>query len=93
VDGEIAESSTGALRFLRARTATFAGADIGIGSVPLVATAIVEGLPRGTAIAVAFRKIRKTFGAVEWAVLSVDTVPGSHVRSDVAMEHWKESRL
>jgi hypothetical protein len=65
VDGKIPECSTGALRFLRARTTTFAGSDIGIGAVPLVATAIVEWLPGGAEIAVAFRKIRKTFGAVE----------------------------
>src|SRR5206468_1978554 len=45
-----------------------------------------EWLPCGAAIAVAFRKIGKTFGAVEGALLSVDTVPSAHIRSDVPLQ-------
>lgn len=40
MDGKIPECSTGALRFLRARATTFAGPDIDIGAVPLVAMAL-----------------------------------------------------
>ena len=86
MDGKIPECSTGALRFLRARTTTFASSDISIGAVPLVAAAVVEWLPCGAAIAVAFRKVRKTFGTVEWAVFSVNAVAGSHVGSDVPLQ-------
>ena len=56
MDGKITECSTGALRFLRARTTAFAGPDIGIGAVASIAAAIVEWLPCGAAIAVAFRR-------------------------------------
>ena len=47
-----------------------------------IAAAVVELLPGGTAIAVAFGLIRETLGTVERAVLSVDTVAGSHIGSD-----------
>ena len=73
------------MRFLRARTTTFAGPDIGIGAVAQVAAAVVEWLSGGTAVCVAFWKTGKTFGAVERTVLSVDTVVGPHVRRDVAL--------
>src|SRR5271163_5037236 len=53
-----------------------------MGAVPLVAATIVQLLPRRTAIAVAFGLIREPLGSVERAVLSVDAVTGSHIRSD-----------
>jgi hypothetical protein len=45
-------------------------------------TTIVEGLACGTDIAVAFGLVSKPLRAVVRAVLSVDTVAGSHIRSD-----------
>src|SRR4029077_3598853 len=64
------------------RTATFAGPDVGIGAVPHAAATIIKLLPRRTAIAVAFGLIREPVGTEEWAVLSVDTVTGSHIGRD-----------
>src|SRR5439155_9843560 len=66
----------------RTRTATFAGPDVGIGAVPHIAATIVQLLPRRTAIAVALGLIREPLGTEERAVLSVDTVPGSHIGRD-----------
>jgi hypothetical protein len=45
-------------------------------------TTIVEGLAGGTDIAVVFGLISKPLWTVERAVLSVDAVAGSHIRSD-----------
>src|SRR5262249_27413765 len=45
-------------------------------------TTVVQLLPGRTTIAVAFRLISKTLGAVEGAVLALDTVAGSHIRDD-----------
>src|SRR6266851_663281 len=83
VDGKAAECRAGALRSLRAGTTPFAGSDVGIGAVTNTPAAVVELLSCRAAIAVAFRLISKTLWAVERAVLSVDTVAGSHVGSDV----------
>jgi hypothetical protein len=52
------------------------------GAVPMNSTPIVEWLTGGTDIAVAFGLISKPLGTVERAVLSVDTVAGSHIGSD-----------
>src|SRR5439155_2006621 len=82
VDGKIPECSTGALGLWRTRTATFARPDVGIGAVAQVVAAVVEWLACGTDIAVAFGLISKPLWTVEWAVLSVDTVAGSHIGSD-----------
>ena len=51
-------------------------------AVPSAPPAVVELLACRTEVAVAFRLICKTLGAVERAVLSVDAVAGSHVGSD-----------
>jgi hypothetical protein len=85
VDGKKAKRSAGALGFERTRTATFASPDVGIGAVPLVATTVVELLPRRTAIAVAFGLIGEPLRNVERTVLSVDTVASSHIRSDATI--------
>src|SRR5258706_4226516 len=82
VDGKNAEHSAGALGFERTRTETFAGPDVDIGAVRYAASTIVQLLPRRTAIAVAFGLIREPVGTEERAVLSVDTVTGSHIGRD-----------
>jgi len=47
--------------------------------------AVVQRLTRGTEIAILFRLIRETLGSKIGTTLSVDTVPGSHVRGDVTI--------
>src|ERR1700732_4701461 len=82
MNGEILISPTGALRLLRTCPTTFAAADIGVSAVANIQADIVELFPSRTAIAVAFGLIGEPLGTVERAVLSVDTVAGSHIRSD-----------
>src|SRR5208282_175159 len=86
VDGKTAEGCARALRSLRTRTTTFAGSDVGIGAIPSTAATVVELLPCGAEIAVAFRLIGKPLRAVERAVLSVDAVPRAHIGSDVPLQ-------
>src|ERR1035438_1519070 len=86
VDGKTAEGCAGALRSLRACPTTFAGSDVGIGAISSAPAAVVELLTGGAEIAVAFRLIGKPLRAVERAVLSVDTVPRAHIRSDVPLQ-------
>src|SRR5262249_57212801 len=62
---------------------TFASPNVSVGPVPQAAATIVQLLPCGTEIAVAFRLIRKMLGTEERAPLSVDTVASSHVRGDI----------
>jgi hypothetical protein len=76
VDGKIPESSTGALRFLRGSTTTFAGPDIGIGAIPLVATAIIKRLAGGGRDSSYLPESNgETFGTVEWAVPRHSAIP------------------
>src|SRR5580700_6241744 len=82
VNGKTAEGCAGALRSLRARATPFAGSDVDISAVPITPTAVVELLTCGAAIAIAFRLVSEPLRAVERAVLSVDTIAGSHVSSD-----------
>src|ERR1022692_2034056 len=79
VNGEILISPTGALRFLRTCPTTFAAAEVGVSAVANIQADIVELFSRRTAIAIAFGLIREPLGAVERAVLSADTVAGSHI--------------
>jgi hypothetical protein len=65
VDGKTAEGGACALRSLRARTTTFAGSDVDVGTIPSAPAAIVEWLPCGAKIAVTFRLIGEPLGAVE----------------------------
>src|SRR5215471_2526158 len=83
MDGKEAECSAGALGFERTPTATFAGPDIGIGTVPHAAATIVQRLARRADIAILSRFVGETLGTEEWTPLSVDAIAGSHVRSDV----------
>jgi hypothetical protein len=82
VDDQTPEGGTGAVWSERARTTTLAGPYVGIGTVPMTKAAVIEGLACGTDITVAFGLIGEALGTVEWAVLSVDTVAGSHIGSD-----------
>src|ERR1700737_806200 len=82
VNGEILISPTGGLAFLRTCPTTFAAADIGVSAVANIQADIVELFPRRTAIAIAVGLIREPLGTVERAVLSVDTVAGSHIGRD-----------
>src|SRR5580704_1650317 len=82
VDGKTADGCAGALWPLRTWPTTLAGSDVDIGAVAITPTAVVELLTCGTAIAVAFRLTGEPLRAVERAVLSVDTIAGSHVSSD-----------
>ena len=77
MDGEILVLARGALRLLRARTATLAASDVGMSSIPDIQTDEVELLACRTAIAVAFGNIGETVGTVERVVLAESTVPGS----------------
>jgi hypothetical protein len=54
--------------------------DPGVNSMRQAPGPGIQGLACGTDITVAVGLARETFGAVERAVLSVDTVPGSHIR-------------
>ena len=47
--------------------------------------AVVQGLTGRAEIAIVFRFVSETLGSEEWTPLSVDTVAGSHVRSDAAI--------
>src|SRR5258708_23373514 len=82
MDDKTPQGCTGALRSQRARPTTFAGPNIGIGAVAMTSAAVVEGLTCGTDIAIAFGQISKPLGTVERAVLSVNTVAGSHIMRD-----------
>src|SRR5271157_5778153 len=82
VDGKTAEGCASALRSLRTRPTTFAGSDIGIGTILGAPATVVELLACGAEIAVAFRLIGEPLGTVERTVLSVDTVASPHIRSD-----------
>jgi len=46
-------------------------------------TTIIKWLAGGTDVAIVFGLISKTLWPKEWAVLSVNAIPGAHVRSDV----------
>jgi hypothetical protein len=80
MDDKAAEGGAGALRSLRACPTAFAGPDIGQGTVAMTSAAVVDGLACGTDIAVAFRLVGKSLWTVEWAVLSVNAVAGSHIK-------------
>src|SRR5947207_2301553 len=64
-------------------TTTFASSNVNVGPVSQAAATIIQLLPCGTQIAIAFRLISKTLGTVVGAPLSVDTVASSHVRGDI----------
>src|SRR5271155_5904672 len=82
VDGEIFDRRRGALRFLRARTATFARPDVNVSAIASTVSAVVELLACGTDVAVAFGKIREALRAVERTVFAQRTVASTHVRRD-----------
>src|SRR5580704_5195199 len=82
VNGKTAEGRARALWPLRARAAPFAGSDVDISAIAITPAAVVELLTCGAAIAIAFRLVSEPLRAVERAVLSVDTIAGSHVSSD-----------
>ena len=52
VDGEILQRGGGALRFLCARSTTFAGPDVDVGTVPGIVSAVVELLTCRTEVTV-----------------------------------------
>jgi hypothetical protein len=85
VDDETPEGSTGALWPERARATLFACPDVVEGSIAINSATVVQGLTGGADIAIVFRFVRETLGAKEWASLSVDTVTGPHVGSDVTI--------
>src|SRR5207245_1508568 len=85
VDDKAAEGSTGALWSERAWAAFFACPDVVEGSIAINSAPVVEYLAGGADIAIVFWFVRETLGAKVWTPLSVDTVAGSHVRSDVAI--------
>src|ERR1700678_1455264 len=93
VNGKTAEGCAGALRSLGARATAFAGSDVDISAVAITPTAVVELLTCGAAIAVAFRLISEALRAIERAVLSVDTIAGSHVSRDAPIRHCRNSLL
>jgi hypothetical protein len=85
VDDKAAEGSTGALWSERAWATLFSCPDVVVSAVPMNPAAIVQLLPRWTAIAVAFGLIREPLGTEERAVLSMNAVTGPHIRRDAAI--------
>ena len=47
--------------------------------------AVVQGLTGRADIAIVFRFVSETLGSEEWTPLSVNTVTGPHIGSDVAI--------
>jgi hypothetical protein len=47
--------------------------------------AVVQGLTGRADIAIVFRLVSETVGTEEWTSLSVDTLTGSHIGSDVTI--------
>ena len=56
-----------------------------VGTVPSIASAIVELLAGRTEVAVAFGKIRKALGTIERTVLAESAVPRTHIRCDAPL--------
>jgi transposase len=75
----------GALWSEHARTTPFARPDVGPSVIAMTSTAVVQGLARRADIAIVFRFVRETLGTKIWAPLSVDTVAGPHIGSDVTI--------
>jgi hypothetical protein len=82
VDVKRPERSAGASGLWRARTATFGGANVIEGAIPINSTPIVEWLAGGTDVAIVFGLLGKMLGTKEGAILSVNAVPGAHAGSD-----------
>jgi hypothetical protein len=85
VDDKPPEGSAGALWSERAWASFFACPDVVEGSIAINSATVIEELASRTEVAIVFRFVRETLRAEEWAVLSVNTVPRSHVRSDAAI--------
>src|SRR6266853_1373746 len=85
VDNKTPKGGTGAVWSLRASPTTFAGSDVGVGTVPMTSAAVVQWLACVTDITVALGLIREPLWTVERTVLSVDTVASPHIRSDAAV--------
>src|SRR5713101_3549089 len=82
MDDQASESRTRALRSERARATPFACSDVGPGVIAMTSAAVVHNLTGRADIAIVFRFVSETLGSEEWTPLSVDTVAGSHIRSD-----------
>jgi hypothetical protein len=51
--------------------------------IAMALTTVVQGLTGRADIAIVLRFVSETLGSEEWTPFSVDTVAGSHIRSDV----------
>ena len=85
MNAQAAESRTGALWSERARATPFACPDVGPGVIAMTLAAVVQGLTGRADIAIVFRFVSETLGTEEWTPLSVDTVAGPHIGSDVTI--------
>jgi len=85
VDDKAPEGSAGALWSERARATLFACPDVVEGSIAINSATIVEELASRTEIAIVFRFVDKTIGTEVGTPLSVNTVAGSHIGSDVTI--------
>ena len=85
MDDKAPESGAGALWSERARATLLACPDVVEGAVPIHAATIVQHLSGRTDIAIVFRLIGEPLGTKEWTPLSVDTVAGPHIGSDVTI--------
>ena len=85
MDDQASESRTGALRPERARATPFACPDVGPGVIAMTLTAVVQGLTSRADIAIVFQFVSETLGTEERTPLSVDTVAGPHIGSDVTI--------
>ena len=85
MDDQASESRTRALRPERARATPFAGPDVCPGVIAMTLAAVVQGLTGRADIAIVFQFVSETLGSEEWTPLSVDTVAGPHIGSDVTI--------
>ena len=85
MDDQASESRTRTLRPERARATPFACPDVGPGVIAMTLAAVVQGLTGRADIAIVFQFVSETLGTEEWTPLSVDTVAGPHIGSDVTI--------
>lgn len=86
MDDQATESRTGALRPERTGATPFACADVGPGVIAMTSTTVVQRLTGRADIPIAFRFVSETLESEERTPLSVDTVAGPNIGSDVNAE-------
>ena len=85
MDDQGSESRTRALGLERARATPFACPDVSPGEIAMTLAAVVQGLTGRADIAIVLWLVSETLGTEEWTPLSVNTVAGPHIGSDVAI--------